>query len=88
MAANNVARHSVEYLAVARDGFAVTASDSTDFTTNARYLYVGTGGNVVVVTTKGSVLTYKNVPSGGYIYMECKRVNSSNTTATDIVAGL
>jgi hypothetical protein len=65
--------------------FAITASDSTDFTYLTRAIYVGTSGHVAVVTDDGTVVTYKNVPSGGRIDVVAKRVNSTNTTATDLV---
>jgi hypothetical protein len=68
------------------ESFAVTKSDSTNFGVESRYLYVGTSGDVVIVTRGGNTITYKNVPSGGYIWASCIRVNSTNTTATDIVA--
>lgn len=69
-----------------QEPFAVTPSNSTDFGTESRYLFVGTGGNVVLVTRGGVAVTYKNVPNGGYVWAACIRVNSTSTTATDIVA--
>lgn len=65
--------------------FAVTPHNSTNFTIDAAYLYVGTGGDVVAVDLADNAVTYKNVPSGGYIFMRCKRVNSTSTTASNIV---
>lgn len=66
--------------------FAVTPSNSTNFGTESRYLYVGVGGDVVIVTRGGTAITYKGVPTGGYVWASCIRVNSTSTTATDIVA--
>ena len=71
--------------APASDGFAVTPHDSTNFTNNARALFVGVGGDVVVVTPAGTALTFKNVPDGTILPVAAKRVNSTSTTATDII---
>lgn len=69
---------------VASTAFAVTPHNSTDFATPARGLYVGTTGNVVVVTTTGAV-TFTAVPAGAILPVECTRVNSTGTTASNIV---
>ena len=71
--------------APALDGFAVVTSDTTDFNDTFRSLYVGTAGNVVVVTMDGTVLTFKNVANGQTIQMMGKRVNATGTTASDII---
>lgn len=69
----------------ATDAFSVTPSDTVNFITNARSLYVGTGGTVVIVTPKGSVVSLLNVPDGAELHVCVKRVNATSTTATDIV---
>ena len=65
--------------------FAVTPSDATDFTTPARSLYVGTGGDVVVVDNEGTAVTFTAVPSGSILPVVAYRVNATSTTATNIV---
>lgn len=67
------------------DAFAVTPSDSVDFTVAARALYVGVTGNVVVITKGGTAITFTAVPAGMILPIRCTRVNSTNTTATNIV---
>ena len=69
-----------------QEPFAVTPSDATNFGQESRYLYVGTGGDVVLVTRGGTAITYKAVPTGAYVYASCIRVNSTSTTASNIVA--
>lgn len=67
--------------------FAVTKSDSTLFATAVRQLYIGTGGDVNVVTWDGVTVLFKNTASGstiGPFYI--KQVKSTSTTASDIVA--
>ena len=67
--------------------FEVAKKDFTVFTPAVRQLYVGTGGDVAVVTEDGVTVTFKNVPSGFYIGpFYIKKVLSTGTTADNIVA--
>ena len=65
--------------------FAITPHDSTDESVNFRSIWVGVAGNVVVVTEDGTAVTYKGAAAGSIIPVRGKRVNSTNTTATDLV---
>ena len=66
---------------------AVTPSDSTDLTTPARALWVGTGGDVVLnLAGTGTTLKFGSVPSGTLLPVAATRVQSTNTTASNIVA--
>lgn len=65
--------------------FAITTHDSNNFAINTRGIYVGTGGNAVIVTEDGTAVTYKNLQSGAYYPIRAKRVNATNTTAADLV---
>ena len=70
---------------------AVTPSDTVSISTTAtgtipRALYVGTGGNVVVVNEDATTVTFTNVQGGSIIPIRCIRVNSTSTTASNIVA--
>jgi hypothetical protein len=67
------------------DAFAVTPSNSTDFLTAARALYIGSVGDVTVVTANGSTVTFVAVPTGTILPIRCTRVNSTGTGATSIV---
>lgn len=65
----------------------VVKSDSVNFAQEVRQIYVGTGGDVVVVKQDNTTVTFKNVNSGttiGPFYI--KRVNSTGTTASDMIA--
>ena len=64
---------------------AVTPSDTTDLPRLTDGLWVGTGGNLVAVMQNNTTLTFA-VPSGGWLPIAARRVNSTNTTATGIVA--
>lgn len=65
---------------------AVTTSDSVNLSSIARGLYIGTGGNVAAVMPDDSVVVFSNVPTGMILPVRAKRVNATNTTASDIVA--
>lgn len=69
-----------------RRATAVTPSDSVSYAGPARALYVGGAGNVVVVLTDDSTVTLTNVQAGTIIPLWHKRVNSTSTTATSMVA--
>jgi hypothetical protein len=69
-----------------RRAAAVTPSDTVSYDGPARALYVGGVGNVVVVLTDNSTVTLTNVQAGTIIPLWHKRVNSTSTTATSMVA--
>lgn len=67
-------------------GAAVTPSDSTDIVGGpCRALYVGVTGDVVWVGVDDVPVTIK-AAAVGYHPLIAKRVNSTSTTATNIVA--
>ena len=70
----------------AEDAGAVTPSDSTNLTSIARSLYVGTAGNVTLLTVGQNVVTFSNVQAGSILPVRVIRVNATSTTATNIVA--
>ena len=72
----------------AADLVAVTPHDSTMISDGAatRGLYVGTTGNVTVLTQNGQTVTLTAVPAGALLPIRVKRVNSTLTTASNIVA--
>lgn len=65
--------------------FSVTPSDATDFTFFARALYIGVTGDVAIVNLDDSVVVWTACPAGLIIPCGAKRVNSTATTATNIV---
>jgi len=64
---------------------AVTPSDSADLARVTDGIWVGTGGNLVAVMQNNTTMTFA-VPSGGWLPIVARRINSTNTTATGIVA--
>lgn len=80
-----------DWAAPARCAYAVTPHNTNDFTYVFRSLYVGTGGDVVVVTlgndlVASSAVTFTAVPSGTILPVCGVRVNATGTTASNIVA--
>lgn len=69
---------------------AVVPHDTTNLTHLARAVYVGVGGDVSVemlgVDGNPLSLVYKNVPSGSYLLGRIRRVNSTGTNATNMIA--
>ena len=78
----------------AEDAFLIAKSDTVDFISDIANnpdgykiasIFVGTTGDVAVVFGDNSVQTFKNIPSGTFMPVVCKRVNSTNTTASDML---
>lgn len=61
---------------------AVTPSDTTEIFGHA--LYVGTSGNVVLMTENGQTVTFANVPSGSTLVQRFTKVMAA-TTASNLV---
>ncbi len=70
----------------------VTPDDSVNFpqwTTQkvpTSAIYVGTTGDVVTIGVDGTAVTWKAVPAGTFLKIAVIRVNSTNTSASNLVA--
>ena len=62
---------------------AVTPNDSTVF--QAGILYVGTAGDVRVITYGGNTVTFVAVPAGMTLYVLATSVLATSTTASNIL---
>lgn len=82
--ADNYSRSYKPIYGPGENAASVTPNDSTDLANVAKALWVGVAGDVVIDTTQGDTVTFKNVQ--GLLPMRCARVRSTSTTATDIVA--
>lgn len=66
--------------------FAITPSDSVNLAYPTRALYVGTGGDIVLLLWDDTtVITLKNVLGGSCLPLCVKRVNETDTGASDLV---
>lgn len=63
--------------------FAVTPSDTAG--NQCRAIYVGGTGDVTVVTLGGNTVTFKAVPVGVILPVECALIKATLTTATLLV---
>lgn len=76
---------SSSILAAGRALFAITPSDTVNFATRARAVYVGVGGNIAFVSEGGTVAIAIGVPQGTVFHTECVRINATGTTATSLL---
>ena len=66
---------------------AITPSDTTDFTGGVcRGIYVGVTGNINFVDPTGTANLLYNCQAGSVLPMQCIRINSTNTTASQLKA--
>lgn len=65
---------------------AVTPSDSVSLSKPCRALYVGGAGNLALLMGDGTTVTFVGATAGSILPVRCLRVNSTSTTATNIVA--
>lgn len=68
---------------IADRAYTVTASDTA--ANIYSYLYVGTGGNIALVTEGGDSVTFNNVPTGSFVWVRTSKIMSTNTTASQIL---
>lgn len=71
--------------APALDAFAITPHDTTALAAVTRAIWVGTGGDLEVITAKGTTVVFTSVPSGSLIPIRATHVKDDNTDADDIV---
>lgn len=71
----------------AANAVAVTPSNSVNLAYGCRALYVGTTGDVAVVFPgQASAVVFASVAAGSILPVQAARVNSTGTTASNILA--
>lgn len=86
-ATDNFASHVPGTTSPAGNAVAVTPHNSTDLTIASRALWIGGAGNISVEMVGGqSAVVFTGIPAGTWMPLRVTRVNSTNTTATSIVA--
>ncbi len=58
----------------------------SDLPNACRAIYVGGAGDVSITTLKGATVVFSGAVAGSVLPIACTRVNSSATTATNLVA--
>lgn len=76
--------HARSITAPPANAVAVTPDDGTDLAYVSRAIYVGTPGDLRVLTLEGQDVTYKGL--SGTKVLRVARVFATGTTAADIVA--
>lgn len=64
----------------------ITPHDSTDLANMTRGIYVGGTGNIVAVMEDNTTCLFSAVPVGTILPIKVRRINSTSTTATLLVA--
>lgn len=80
--------NNVDSISVSLRSAAVTPSDSTDLPFIARWLWIGGAGagNLSFITAGGDTTTLASVPTGRFDGVAIRRVRSTGTDVTNIVA--
>ncbi len=63
----------------------ITVHDTNELAYVTRAIYVGTGGDVKVVTVGGVMETLSNVPTGKTLNVRAKQVFDTGTTASNML---
>lgn len=74
-----------DYLGPGDKFAAITPHDTTDIPLT-RKVYVGGAGNLVAVDADGTATSFIAVPVGTVLDIRVRRINATNTTATNLVA--
>ena len=84
---------TISIMAPATDVRDITPSDSDDFETQydaahkcCRGIYVGKGGEIVIVTPYGTTATLYGAQAGSTIPIQARQVKETNTTAQNLIA--
>ncbi len=65
--------------------FAITPSDTDALPHITRGIYVGVGGDIAIEDPGETAVVFKNAIAGTIIPVMTRQVNSTNTTATNLV---
>lgn len=65
---------------------AITPNDSTDLANFTRAIYVGGAGNIKIDTVNGETVTLNGATAGSVLAVQARRVHSTGTSATNLVA--
>ena len=68
------------------DWYEITPSDTVALDPIPSGIFVGTGGDLAVESADGNTVVFKNILDGTVLPIRPKYVDSTDTTATDLVA--
>ncbi len=64
----------------------VNISEGTEAPKSGSVLYIGTGGDLKVLTVGNDEITFTNIQDGSFLPVQVLRVFSTGTTASNILA--
>lgn len=64
------------------DGVAISPNDSSNLASTVRAIYVGSGGNIKLVTPSNTTLEFIGVQTGTILPMQAVKIFSTSTTAS------
>lgn len=67
------------------NGYNIIPSDDDFLSYDCFSIYIGSGGDIKILTEKGDIVFFKNVPNGKILPIHALKIFSTDTTATDIV---
>ncbi len=67
------------------DAFAVTPDDNADLSEVVRALFIGTPGDIVLLTKLGTEVSFTGLAGGDILPVRTQRVKATGTTASNIV---
>ena len=85
MTTNKFENYAIGKTESAIDAFIVTPHDTVDFAEQARALYVGVSGDIVLITPKNTSVPLVNVVAGSILPISFIRINATGTEATNLV---
>jgi hypothetical protein len=68
--------------------FAITPSDTDQLAYVTRKIWVGSAGNVSLVTAGGETVVFESIPAGTLLEVRAKQVTSANTTGGIKLVGM
>ncbi|MDX3928210.1 MAG: hypothetical protein QHC90_20695 [Shinella sp.] len=77
--------HHTALDAPASHAFAIVPDNDAELAVTTRALYVGTGGDVTLVTVSGETVTFVNIAPGSVLPLRTARILENGTTAADLV---
>lgn len=82
----NPALHSATPISEMENGDQYIDDDAADSLPQpCRRIYIGTGGDLSVVTPGGNVVDFKNLPDGSFIEGPIAQIRATGTDAADLV---
>jgi len=80
-------RHSVDSpMTPAETCFPITPDDASELSRATKAIYVGEGGDVRLISVRGTdPVTFRNLPAGFILDVRVRAVLASGTTAREIV---